>query len=120
MNILACRVIGISKSSARRYTSWRAGPLRQCLSQHRAGYINLFDVNLAVVRSVKLSPGARYLFLDIESARRPGPTVLASARKVLGVEDSGGVFRFYAEGPDKTEVVIRVAFSQPPTDVELD
>ena len=47
--------------------------------------------------------------------------VLASACKVMGTEQTaGGSFRFYAEGPAKTEASVRVALPGKPGQVTLD
>ena len=54
--------------------------------------------------------GSRHLLLDLDRARASKPAVLASACKTLGAETApDGSFRFYAEGPDKIEAVVRVA-----------
>ena len=59
--------------------------------------------------------GARHLLFDVDYARAPGPAVLASACKILGAKQTAdGGFRFFAEGPDRVEAVIRVALDGPP------
>ena len=61
------------------------------------------------------------MLLDLDYARPTGSAVLASACKILGANSTpDGVFRFHAEGPDKTEAVVRVALPEAPTHVELD
>jgi hypothetical protein len=87
----------------------------------RGHFINLFDADLPIQSTVKLLPGTRYLLFDVDHPRAPGPSVLASACKVLGAEKTpDGAFRFYAEGPAKTEAVARIALSGPPNALTLD
>jgi hypothetical protein len=87
----------------------------------RGHYINLFDARLPIESTVTISPGTRRLLFDIDHPRAPGPAVLASACKVLGSgKMPDGSFRFYAEGPQKVEAVIRIALAGPPSAVKLD
>src|SRR5262249_9998403 len=78
-------------------------------------FINLFDARLPVLSTVKISPGTRYLLLDVNHPREPGQAVLASACKVLGaLTTSDGTFRFHAEGPQSTQAIARITLSGPP------
>ena len=87
----------------------------------RGHFVDLFQAGLPVLDSVSLTPGSRHLFFDLDRARPPGPAVLASACKTLGAEKTrDGAFRFYAEGPDQIEAVIRLALPAAPTQVSLD
>jgi hypothetical protein len=87
----------------------------------RGHFLDLFDAGLPVLESVALVPSSRHLLLDLDRARRPGPAVLASACKTLGAETTAdGAFRFYAEGPARTEAAVRVALPEPPKEVLLD
>jgi hypothetical protein len=87
----------------------------------RGRFLDLFDARLPVVDSVTLTPGSRRLLLDLDRARPSGPAVLASACKTLGAEKTPeGTFRFYAEGPDKTEAAVRLALSEDPKEVTVD
>jgi hypothetical protein len=87
----------------------------------RGRFINLFDARLPVVESVTLAPGSRHLLLDLDHARVSEPAVLASACKSLGARVTpDGSFRFFAEGPDKTEAVARVVLPSAPAEVRVD
>ena len=88
----------------------------------RGRFIDLFDARLPILESVTLAPGSRHLLLDLDRApRMRAPAVLASACKTLGAETTpDGAFRFYAEGPDKIEAVVRLRSANEPKDVRLD
>jgi hypothetical protein len=87
----------------------------------RGRFLDLLDAKLAVRESVALEPRSRYLLLDLDRVRPSGPAVLASACKVVGAEKGpDGAFRFYAEGPDKTEAAVRVVLPEDPTEVTID
>ncbi|MHB1556280.1 MAG: hypothetical protein ACYC61_02250 [Isosphaeraceae bacterium] len=87
----------------------------------RGRFVDLFDAKLPIVNAVTLVPGSRHLLLDIDRARSLKPVVLASACKVLGATaEADGSFRFYAEGPDKIDAVVRVAIDRQPTEIRLD
>jgi hypothetical protein len=78
-------------------------------------------MRLPILESVTLSPGSRHLLFDLDHAGATRPTVLASACKTLGAEAApDGSFRFHAEGPEKIEASVRVAFPSAPAEVRLD
>ncbi len=84
-------------------------------------FIDLFDANLPVVSKVEIQPGRRLLLLDANRISANAPTVLAAACKTLGatILPDGG-FRFYAEGPDGIDAVVRVRLEAPPKTVLVD
>jgi hypothetical protein len=87
----------------------------------RGHFLDLFDAGLPVRTEVTLAPGGRYLLLDLDCARTSSPKVLAAACKVLGSRRApSGEFRFYAEGPDRTEAAVRIALPVAPATVTLD
>jgi hypothetical protein len=87
----------------------------------RGQFINLFDARLPILSDVRLSPGTRYLLLDVNRARGLGPSVLASACKILGARTtSDRAFHFHAEGPQGIRAVARIALSRLPISVTLD
>ena len=89
----------------------------------RGRFVDLFDAGLPIVDAVSLAPGSRRLLLDLDRAlaRTPAPAVLASACKVLGAEKTAdGGFKFFAEGPEKTEAVVRLALAGEPKEVTVD
>ena len=50
------------------------------------------------------------MLLDLDKVPGPGPLVLASACKVLGMKaETNGGFSFHAEGPDGIEAVVCLA-----------
>jgi hypothetical protein len=70
---------------------------------------------------VTLKPGSRHLLYDVDRAQSSAPAILASACKTLGEEKSpDGGFRFYAEGPDKIEAVVRLRLAKAPESVTID
>ena len=84
-------------------------------------FLDLFDAQLPVVKSVSLAPGSRKLLLDLDRARPEGPAVLASACKILGAKaEPDGSFHFRAEGPERVEAVLRVSLAAAPKGVEID
>ncbi|WP_435011604.1 hypothetical protein P12x_002920 [Tundrisphaera lichenicola] len=84
-------------------------------------FLDLFDASLPVVESASLTPGSRRLLLDLERKRPEGPSVLASACKILGAESlPDGTFRFHAEGPEGVQAVVRIALPDEPMRVEID
>lgn len=87
----------------------------------RGHFIDLFDARLPVLTSVVLGPGARHLLLDLERARPQSPKVLASACKILKAETGpDGSFRFYADGPNLMEIIVRIALPKAPLRIDLD
>lgn len=85
-------------------------------------FIDLFDPALPVRMQVEVSPGSRRLLLDLDRVKLGGmPKVLAAACKVLGETVlPNGHFRFFAEGPQGTEAVVRVWLPKPPKRVWID
>jgi hypothetical protein len=87
----------------------------------RGRFLDLFEAGLPIVESVSLVPGSRRLLFDLHRPRPSGPSVLASACKVLGARTTpDGAFQFHAEGPDQIEAVVCVALPAAPKDVLLD
>ncbi len=87
----------------------------------RGHFLNLFDAQLPTIDSVSLTPGSRHLLLDLDRASSAAPAVLASACKTLGAGSTpDGGFRFFAEGPEKIEAVVRVRLKNAPKVVTLE
>ncbi len=75
----------------------------------RGRFIDLFDPRLPVITAVSLSAGSRRLLLVLDGAEGAGPTVLASACKVLDAKaESDGTYRFRAVAPQGTEATVRL------------
>jgi hypothetical protein len=84
-------------------------------------FIDLFDPRLAIVHSVKLTPGRRALLYSLDRGRDTFPRVLASACKTLGAaKQADGSFAFLARGPEKTEASVRVGLTAAPHQVTVD
>jgi hypothetical protein len=126
----ACRAVGVPYRETN-YLTLRRGPylvaagLDESLADAphvlHGHFVNLFDAGLPVLETVRLEPGSRHLLLDLDRPRPAGPSVLASACKVLGAErTAAGSFRFYAEGPATIEAVVCVALPDAPAQVTLD
>jgi hypothetical protein len=87
----------------------------------RGRFVDLFDARLPILESVTVAPGSRHLLFDLDRPRPPAPAVVASACKVLGAEKMpNGSFRFFAEGPEKIEAVVRLALDSEPVEITLD
>ncbi len=84
-------------------------------------FINLFESSLPVLDQVTLSPGSRYLLLDMDKVKTATSPVLAAAAKVLDVKRSAtGRISFYAEGPKGIEATVRLALPHAPKSVMVD
>ena len=80
-------------------------------------FVDLFDADLPVLAEVALKPGSRRLLLDLDRVQREEPKVVAAACKVFDPTSANGRFRFLAEGPARTEAVVRVATPNEPMSV---
>ncbi|MGC8640990.1 MAG: hypothetical protein ACP5XB_14080, partial [Isosphaeraceae bacterium] len=84
-------------------------------------FIDLFDAHLAIVHSVRLTPGRKALLYRLAGGRDTYPRVLASACKTLGAaKQVDGSFAFLARGPEKTEASLRVGLPEAPHQVTVD
>ncbi len=84
-------------------------------------FIDLFDASLPVLPGVDLTPGTRRLLLDLDKADARTPSILAAACKTLGAKTlPDGGFRFWAEGPDKTQAAVRLRLAVAPSSVLVD
>ena len=126
----ACEAVGLAYRETN-YLALRRGPyvvaagLDESIAEApkvlRGHFVHLFDARLPILETVTLAPGSRHLLLDLDHARGSKPAVLASACKTLGAEVAPDKsFRFFAEGPDKIEAVVRVSLPSAPAEVRLD
>jgi hypothetical protein len=69
-------------------------------------FINLFDSELKVQTKLTITPGSRYLLLDIEKLRGRETSVLAAACKVIEGKGSSGRFSYFVEGVGGTPAVV--------------
>jgi hypothetical protein len=126
----ACESVGLTYSQTNHLT-FRRGPyvIAAGLDESIGGpyavlkgrFLDLFDAALPSVDLVTLKPGSRRFLLDLDKVPGPGPIVLASAFKVLGmkVETKGGS-SFHAEGPDGIEAVVCLRLPGAPRSVTVD
>jgi len=82
-------------------------------------FVNLFDPELRVRRSVTLAPAARLFLLDLAAAERKGPRVLASACKALPVKQDSHSLALAVEGVAGTPAIVLLLAPQPPRAVTL-
>lgn len=119
----ACRLARLAYQE-RNYLALRRGPyvVAAGLDESVAGaprvlrgrFVNLFDAGLAIHTEVTLTPGSRYLLLDLDRAQENSSPVLAAAAKVLDVKRlQDGTLQFYAEGPQGIEAAVRLKLSAP-------
>ena len=64
----------------------------------RGRFVNLFDPDLAIRDSLRLSPGSRFLLLDLEKIVGSKPTIVASACKALPVKSGRDSISITFEG----------------------
>ena len=82
-------------------------------------FVNLFDPELAVQRSIALEPGKRVFLLDLKAVKRSKPRVLASACKALLTKTEGRKMTWTVEGVGETPAIVLIASDKPPRTVEL-
>jgi hypothetical protein len=84
-------------------------------------FINLFAPQLKIANSVSLTPGRGILLYDVDRNRESDPRVLVSACRTLGhTTTPDGCFRFFAQGPEKTEALLRIGFRKAPWQTSVD
>ena len=86
----------------------------------RGRFVNLFDSELKVQRTVALDPNARVFLLDLEVLKSNGPRLLASACKALPEKSAGGTMAWTVEGIGNTPAIMLFSTSKPPNAVTLD
>jgi len=110
------------------YLSLRRGPyvIAAGLDESIAGeakelkgkFVNLFDAELRVRDRIQLSPGSRFLLLDLEAASKHPQPVLAACKVIVGKGDKK-TLPMAVEGIADTPAIILVKASQPPYSVTL-
>ncbi len=84
-------------------------------------FVNLFDPELKVRRSMTLNPGARVFLLDLDAVKSKQPRILASACKALPSKNTANDRAMWAvEGVGNTPCVILIASPKPPRSIQLD
>jgi hypothetical protein len=83
-------------------------------------FVNLFDSQLAVQRSVSLDPGKRVFLLDLEAVKSSDPRLLAAACKALLTKRDGKMMTWAVEGVGNTPANLLISSAKPPRSVRLD
>jgi hypothetical protein len=83
-------------------------------------FVNLFDPELRVRKTVSLSPGARLFLIDLERAGTRHGRVLASACKTLPAKGGGDEVVLTVEGVGNTPAVVLLSAKRPPVSVTVD
>jgi hypothetical protein len=82
-------------------------------------FVNLFDSDLRVQRSITVSPGSRFFLLDLDAVHSRAGQVLASACKALPLQRSAQSPSWTVEGVADTPAVVLVHTTKPPKTVTL-
>jgi hypothetical protein len=82
-------------------------------------WVNLFDPDLRVHETVKLTPGARYFLRDLTPIDGKRPGLLASACKAVPHDSDDMAFAMTVEGVADTPAVILIHSSAPPRSIAL-
>jgi hypothetical protein len=85
----------------------------------RGRFVNLFDPELRVQKTVTLVPGARLYLLDLEAARGTQSQELASACKALLTKQGEHSLSIAVEGVVKTPAVVLLRAAAAPRSVKL-
>lgn len=133
------RLAGIMKTAARKaglewketsYLSLRRGPYlisagldeseERKAWQVQGRFVNLFDPELKLQRSITLTPGARVFLLDLDAVKSGKPRLLASACKALPAKSDNGAVAWTVEGVVETPAVMLISTAKPPRSIQLD
>jgi len=83
-------------------------------------FVNLFDSDLKVQRSIALSPGARVFLLNLDAVKSQVPKVIASACKALPAGHDEHFTAWTVEGVGATPAVVLITSAQAPKTVQLE
>jgi hypothetical protein len=83
-------------------------------------FIDLFDSELALQRSILLEPGKRVFLLDLDVMKSSQPRLLASACKALLTKRDGKRMTWTVEGVGDTPAMLLISSAKPPRSVQLD
>ena len=82
-------------------------------------FVNLFDPELKVQRSVTLTPGSRLFLLDLDRLKSPEPKLLASACQAVPLK-SDGRLAWTVEGVGDTPAILLLSSPKAPRSIQLD
>ncbi len=88
--------------------------------QLKGRFVNLFDPDLKVQRSIALTPGARVFLLDLDAVKSNSPRLLASACKALPAQRDDGASAWTVEGVGDTPAILLIATAKPPRSIQLE
>ena len=83
-------------------------------------FVNLFDPELKVQRSVPLNPGTRVFLLDLDAVKSPAPRLLAAGCKALPAGEKGHTRSWTVEGVGNTPAILLFSAKRAPRSVTLD
>ena len=84
----------------------------------RGRFIDLFNPDLPILHRIEISPGRRFLLLDLDRVPASAlPIVVAAACRVREEHANTGTFKFLADGIADTEAVVRIRTQTIPTRV---
>jgi len=87
--------------------------------EFRGKFVNLFDLALKVRDAAKLSPGSRFLLLDLTTVHGREPRVLASACKALATKNAADKLSLIVEGVGNTPAVVLMHAPKRPREISL-
>jgi hypothetical protein len=82
-------------------------------------FVNLFDAELRVQSSVRITPMGRFFLLDVDAAGPGNWQVLASAGKALETKRTAGELSLRVEGVAQTPGIVLLRAPKPPRSVSL-
>jgi hypothetical protein len=85
----------------------------------RGPFVNLFDPELRVLQSVKLTPGSRYLLRKLPAPSHDHPLILASAFKALVQNSTPEALSMVVESVPDTPGILLLANVQRPRSITL-
>jgi hypothetical protein len=85
----------------------------------RGRFVNLFDPELRLQRSVTLAPAARFFLLDLDAPELRERRLLASACKALAVKNDAHSLTLAVEGVAGTAAIVLLQAPEPPRAVTL-
>jgi hypothetical protein len=83
-------------------------------------FINLFDPDLKLRKSIAVTPGSRLFLLDLDAVKSKQPRLLASACKALPLKSGEGTQAWTVEGVGNTRGIVLLATDKAPKRIQLD
>jgi hypothetical protein len=112
------------------YLALRRGPyvigagldesVRAAHKELKGRFVNLFDPELAVQRSIALEPGKRIFLLDLDAMKSPQARLLASACKALLTKQDSTRLTWTVEGVAATPAIVLISTTRRPRSIQLD